>query len=117
VIKTFISTITRRKDVLSSYGANDMITTTHIEIIPEDESIDPYEVEVDWDFTPEVPAKLFGLPEDCYPAEGGELNQCIVALPDGTIIEGGEEWLRNVLGNKGYDWAEDAAYTSEMDEY
>jgi hypothetical protein len=28
-----------------------------------------FEVEVDFDFIPEVPAKLYGLPENCYPAE------------------------------------------------
>ena len=32
--------------------------------------------------TPEVPAYVSGLPEDCYPAEGGELEFLILTCQD-----------------------------------
>lgn len=32
------------------------------------------EIEVEYTATPFIPAQTYGLPEDCYPAEGGEVE-------------------------------------------
>jgi hypothetical protein len=32
------------------------------------------EINVEFDATPYIPAKTYGLPENCYPAEGGEIE-------------------------------------------
>jgi hypothetical protein len=44
------------------------------------------EINVEFDATPIVPAQLYGLPENCYPAEGGEVEITAVFL-DGVAID------------------------------
>jgi len=39
------------------------------------------EVEVTYNYTPYLPAYTGGLPEDCYPAEGGEMEVISVIRP------------------------------------
>jgi hypothetical protein len=87
-------------------------TTSHVEV--EDLSTDDkvYEVNVDWAFSPFDPGVCSGPPERCYPPEGGETESCVVTLPDGTIVEDGEGWLRKHIGDLGFDSAEESAYGS-----
>lgn len=43
------------------------------------------EIEVEYTATPVIPARTYGLPEDCYPAEGGEVDiVCAWYVPDPT---------------------------------
>lgn len=54
--------------------------TTHLD--DDDET----EITVEYTRTPFIPAKLYGPPEDCYPAEGGETE--IVGIS--KIVDGRE---------------------------
>lgn len=47
---------------------------------------DLIELEVDYEVSPYVPARTYGPPEDCYPAEGGELEEYTVTR-DGKPFE------------------------------
>ena len=87
------------------------IATTHIEIEDRyDEDTDTvFEVEVEWVFSPFIPARISGPVESCYPAEGGELEECVVILPDGTRIEDGVSWLEKEIGAEGFAHYEDLA--------
>jgi len=40
--------------------------------------------EIEGNLTPYVPARTYGPPEDCYPAEGGQLEEYQVTLIGGT---------------------------------
>ena len=42
--------------------------------------------EIEYGFTPEVPAKLYGLPENCYPAEPEEWDLHRLVLQNGEDI-------------------------------
>lgn len=50
---------------------------------PNGEEIE-HEVEVRGTVTPFVPAKISGPPENCYPAEGGEVEDIEVVSVDGA---------------------------------
>ena len=78
----------------------------------DEETDTTFEVEVEWTFSPVIPAYISGPPENCYPAEGGELESCVVILPDGTRINDGEGWLRKEIGDEGFDNAEERAFSS-----
>lgn len=59
---------------------------------------DDTEVLIEYEQEPYIPAKLFGPPEDCYPAEGGgvtiiDVNQ---KRPDG-------EWIEYIASEKEID--------------
>ena len=52
----------------------------------ENEDGEPVErLRVEARFSPYVPAYTSGLPEDCYPAEGGELEELVVCLGNKDI--------------------------------
>jgi hypothetical protein len=93
-----------------------MRATTYIELEDRyDEDTDTvFEVTAEWEFSALIPAQLYGPPENCYPAEGGELESCLVYLPDGT--EKDEQWLIDELGQDGYSREEESAFTSAEDE-
>ena len=44
-------------------------------------------VQVGAQFSPYVPAFTSGRPEDCYPAEGGELEDLVVYLGDVDVTD------------------------------
>ncbi len=51
----------------------------------EDENYKVIELEITGSVSPYVPAKTWGLPENCYPAEGGEVEI-------ETILHEGKKW-------------------------
>jgi len=87
--------------------------TTTVEVIPKNENLEPFEVEVDWTFSKLDPGVTSGPPENCYPPEGGELEECTLTLPTGTVIDDGESWLRDMIGPEAYEWAEEQAFSDE----
>ena len=44
------------------------------------------EAEVTYNFTAELPAKIYGLPEDCYPAEAAEIEIESVTIGGSELI-------------------------------
>jgi hypothetical protein len=70
------------------------------------------EVKVEWEFSPIIPAKLYGPPENCYPAEGGEMESCVVTMPDGTVVEDGERWITDTLGDLAFEKLCESAFDS-----
>ena len=72
---------------------------------PREDDYVTREVEVSWEFTPTVPARISGPPESCYPAEGGELVRCEIR---GMEVEG-DKFLQHVLGDSGLEAAIEAA--------
>lgn len=61
-----------------------------IEFPVEDEAGEETVYDIECELTPYVPAKLYGRPEDCHPAEGGECEILKVSL-DGREIKDWEE--------------------------
>jgi len=57
-----------------------MNLTHTIEQHDDQDNLTEYEVEFDW--SPLIPAYLGGLPEDCYPEEGNELEICSIINTD-----------------------------------
>lgn len=67
------------------------------------------ELEVEFEYTPEDPGKLTGLPEDCYPPEPSELElqQIEYSAEDGRIMDFSYlleitafcEWLENEIND------------------
>lgn len=49
------------------------------------------ELTVTYTITPYDPGRTYGLPEDCYPAEGGEVEIVSVTDQDGNTIEPTED--------------------------
>lgn len=62
--------------------------------------------------SPYVPARTYGRPEDCYPAEGGEVEVISVKLDTGedTEMSDAEEdqWITDIMENPDEDDAPDA---------
>ncbi|CAA2140505.1 hypothetical protein [Hyphomicrobium sp. ghe19] len=56
--------------------------TTNCTIERGDEQI---ELEVNYSLTPYYPARTYGAPEDCYPAEGGEVDE-LTAYLEGEVF-------------------------------
>lgn len=56
--------------------------TTTFTIERGDEQID---LEIDYDVAPYYPAQTYGPPENCYPAEGGEIEELTATL-DGEVF-------------------------------
>jgi hypothetical protein len=98
------------------------ILHTSIEEIQDGEYIET-DLEIEFNYTPYIPAKTYGRPEDCHPAEGGDVeileiwetvvhvsdNKCVsnrrVRLRDGLMaLEGTDTWER---------WCEEAAIQEE----
>lgn len=50
-----------------------------------------YEVTIAWKFSDYDPGRSSGPVEACYPPEGGEVEECVVTLPDGTLED--HDWL------------------------
>ena len=90
-------------------------TFIEIEDRYDEEAEREYEVEVEWTFSPFIPARISGPVEGCYPAEGGELEDCVVILPTGERVSDGEGWLRREIGDAGFDNRMEAA-SVEADE-
>jgi hypothetical protein len=76
-----------------------------------------FEVEAVFTFSPMDPGRKYGPPEDCYPPEGGEVLSCEVILPDDTINDDGETWLRKFLGDDGYEAVEADAFDRAQPPY
>ena len=61
--------------------------------------------------TPYIPARTYGRPEDCYPAEGGEV-ELIEARVDGKRVNWSEaeddQWTTDIMENPDEDDAPDA---------
>lgn len=61
--------------------------------------------------TPFVPARTYGRPEDCYPAEGGEV-ELIEARVDGKRVNWSEaeddQWITDIMENPDEDDGPDA---------
>jgi hypothetical protein len=66
-------------------------------------ALESEDVSVAWQFSRLDPGRYSGPPENCYPAEGGEVLSCVVTRPDGTVIADGESWLRTALGEKQFE--------------
>jgi len=62
--------------------------------------------------SPFIPAKLYGRPEDCYPAEGGEVEVISVKLASGeeAWMSDAEEdqWITDIMENPDEDLGPDA---------
>jgi len=62
--------------------------------------------------SPFIPARTYGRPEDCYPAEGGEVEVIRVMLASGhpTVMSDAEEdqWITDIMENPDEDDAPDA---------
>lgn len=61
--------------------------------------------------TPFVPARTYGRPENCYPAEGGEV-ELIEARVDGKRVNWSEaeddQWITDIMENPDEDDGPDA---------
>ena len=57
---------------------------TNYTLVVDDEDV---EVTVEYTATPYVPAQTYGPPENCYPAEGGDIEIVSVTGPDGKKLE------------------------------
>jgi len=61
--------------------------------------------------TPFVPARIYGPPEDCHPAEGGEV-ELIEARVDGKRVNWDEaeedQWITDIMENPDEDDGPDA---------
>ena len=57
------------------------------------------DLEVNFDMYRPVPARIWGPPESCHPAEGGEAEICSVSI--------GEWDITSLLSEKVLDWIED----------
>lgn len=62
--------------------------------------------------TPFIPARLYGRPEDCHPAEGGEVDWFEAHLVSGeaTTLSDAEEdqWITDIMENPDEDDGPDA---------
>lgn len=62
--------------------------------------------------TPFVPARIYGPPEDCHPAEGGEVEVISVMLANGepAFMTAAEEdqWVTDIMENPDEDEGPDA---------
>lgn len=73
-------------------------------------TIKAYGVEFDVEFTaePYIPAKISGPPENCYPAEGGEIDiesisingQDLMGVLDACVIENIAEQLEQYIAEE-----------------
>jgi hypothetical protein len=61
--------------------------------INEDGEWAEYEFEITFTVSPFVPAKLWGLPENCYPAEGGEVEIEKIECTDTKRTFSEREWV------------------------
>jgi hypothetical protein len=66
-------------------------------------AVESEDVSVAWQFSHLDPGRYSGPPENCYPAEGGEVLRCIVTRADGSAIADGESWLRTALGEAQFE--------------
>jgi hypothetical protein len=63
---------------------------------------DYFEVEVDLTFSELVPAYISGPPEDCYPAEGGELQD--MSIPSlGMGYNASEDYLKAHMSENAFE--------------
>ena len=69
------------------------------------------EFEVEFSSTPYKPAKISGPPEQCYPAEGGEVEIESISIGDFEVSDVISDAARNTLQRM----AEEAAYDCEAD--
>ena len=62
--------------------------------------------------SPFIPARTYGRPEDCYPAEGGEVEVIEARQPNGepAFMSDAEEdqWITDIMENPDEDDAPDA---------
>jgi hypothetical protein len=56
---------------------------------------DDIDVTIDYTITPIIPARVSGPPEDCYPAEGGEVDNLKV-----TRADSGEDITGSLTGDE-----------------
>lgn len=62
--------------------------------------------------TPYVPARTYGRPEDCYPAEGDEVELIEARIEGGRRCNWSEaeedQWVTDIMENPDYDDGPDA---------
>ena len=58
------------------------------------------DLEIEYDGTPFVPARIYGPPEDCYPAEGGEATINAVYLDGTEVTELLSDWVLNKINEQ-----------------
>lgn len=66
-------------------------------------TLEDAELEVTFSATPSIPAYISGPPEDCYPAEGGEVELESVMLWDQELLPLLSDSARKRLIDKAYD--------------
>lgn len=82
-------------------------------ICDDDNGLD---IEAIWTFTDVVPAKTYGDPEFCHPAEGGEYVSVSAYDADGVYRKNAEKWLRGMLGDDRFENEISAAQEEMVDD-
>ena len=73
------------------------------------------DLEIEYDGTPFVPARISGLPEDCYPAEGGEADILAVFLDGTEVTELLSDWVLNKINEQLVEYLCASASSEEED--
>ena len=89
----------------------ELTRTLELPVDPQNDIWDEFEVTFDW--IPFTPAYLGGLPEDCYPAEGNEIEiQSIVLTGQENTVctdDFDHDYVENLL------WEAEFMWTPEQD--
>lgn len=64
-----------------------MPTADFLYLIEPDDERDPFEVNVEYEYSPYIPAQTYGPAEHCHPAEGGVEGIVSFTLKDGTELD------------------------------
>lgn len=73
------------------------------------------DLQVDFDGTPFVPARIYGHPDDAMPAEGGEADILAVYLDGTEVTELISDWVLNKINEQLVEYLCSSASSEEED--